>query len=641
MRPCLLLLGAFAGWGAAQEDNLGLDGGYLDIQTTNFKARIVKNAQVLASLQAADGDFDFLPYDIITLRQGNGQYHWGDITYRYQEEGGTTWTDGDSAEARKAVQSVSGTGNNTLAASTLGATLPSSPLNITREWLDVSGDLGLRFTIENTGDSAVEIGSLGFPAEFNSIFTGRTAEEMQSLCSLSDPYIGLDAGYIRVSPIAGTGKALVVTPLGGTKSPLEAYRNLQEPVFEKTSYGSQTFEGFYEWQTRTKAWAEEEWADKEPWNDASSSTIAPGESLQVGVRFSISDSGVRGLDDEVRKVGLPVAQSIPGYIVPRNLPAKLVLTADAGVASITVEPTGAVVVEETDEGHYTVTPSESAWGRVRLTIQYEDETVQTVHYYITKATSDVLASLGNFLTTKAYFNDTSDPFGRAPSVMNYDYEKGAILEQEGRVWFSGLSDEAGTGAYVAAAMKQVIQPDAEEVSALEAFVDGVLWGTIQNEDYSVRKSIFFYEPSAVPDYTYDSSFGWTSWTSWNKEQAYAIDRAYNYVHVSAAYWSLYRVARAYPSIVSHTWEWYLDQAQKTVIRGTQNDVGYVDVGLMGETVWGEILKDLQRENKTSEASTFEDAMRKRAELWHSQDIPYGSEMAWDSTGQEGVYYWTR
>jgi hypothetical protein len=28
-------------------------------------------------------------------------------------------------------------------------------------------------------------------------------------------------------------------------------------------------------------------------------------------------------------------------------------------------------------------------------------------------------------------------------------------------------------------------------------------------------------------------------------------------------------------------------------------------------------------------------------LWDSQDIPYGSEMAWDSTGQEGVFFWTR
>jgi hypothetical protein len=34
-------------------------------------------------------------------------------------------------------------------------------------------------------------------------------------------------------------------------------------------------------------------------------------------------------------------------------------------------------------------------------------------------------------------------------------------------------------------------------------------------------------------------------------------------------------------------------------------------------------------------------MRKRAEHWKSQAYPFGSEMPWDSTGQEEVYAWTR
>jgi hypothetical protein len=62
---------------------------------------------------------------------------------------------------------------------------------------------------------------------------------------------------------------------------------------------------------------------------------------------------------------------------------------------------------------------------------------------------------------------------------------------------------------------------------------------------------------------------------------------------------------------------------------------------MGETVFGEVLTDLKREGNDTAADAVESVMKKRAELWHSQDIPYGSEMAWDSTGQEGVYYWTR
>jgi hypothetical protein len=173
-------------------------------------------------------------------------------------------------------------------------------------------------------------------------------------------------------------------------------------------------------------------------------------------------------------------------------------------------------------------------------------------------------------------------------------------------------------------------------------VDGVLFKTIQTSDFAVRKSIFFYDPSIVPGYSYSSSIDWTSWESWDQADAYATDRAYDYVHVTAAYWALYRVGRAYPDLLTaHTWDWYLNQAYQTILRAMQPSVGYNTDGLMGETVFGEILKDLTREGLASEASTLTAAMKSRATLWDSEEVPYGSEMAWDSTGQEGVYYWSK
>ncbi|KAI0502828.1 hypothetical protein F5B22DRAFT_45690 [Xylaria bambusicola] len=622
-----------------QSDNLGLRNGYTTLTTTKFSAKIVKDAQVLASLTAAGSIFDFLPYDKISVRANNGQYHWGDITFRYRENGSSTWIDGDSATARKAVTVVN---TGALAASNLTPTLDTSPLNITREWINVSGDLGLRFTIVNTGTSTIELGSLGFPAEFNSIFTNRAAIDIQNLCSLSDPYVGMHAGYIRANPISGTGAALVVTPLNGTDTPFEGYRNLVEQSYSSTGYGSQTFEGFYEWQVLTKAWAENEWAAVTPWNPPSSRTLTPGQSMQFGLRFSIASDGVRGIDNAVSGTGTPVAVGVPGYIIPRDSPAQLFLQASSSVTSMSSEPSGALMVKEVSAGSYTVTPSSTIWGRVRLTIKYADGKTQTIHYYVTKASTDVLSNLGTFLTTKQWFNDTSDPFGRANSIMTYDYEAGAIVTQDPRVWIAGLSDEGGVGAFLAAMMKQSVQPNADEIAKLETFVDKVLWGTIQTSDFAVRKSVFYYDKSALPNYPYKSSINWGNWWSWNKASSYAIDRAYDYVHVAASYWSMYRVARAYPGLVqSHAWDWYLLQAYNTIIRMTKRDVGYNRVGLMGETVFGEILTDLTREGMTSQASTLSTAMESRAAQWNSEAVPYGSEMAWDSTGQEGVYYWTK
>lgn len=80
-----------------------------------------------------------------------------------------------------------------------------------------------------------------------------------------------------------------------------------------------------------------------------------------------------------------------------------------------------------------------------------------------------------------------------------------------------------------------------------------------------NQAVYFYEPNIVPNYKYPTTIFWGNWWSWNQAASYATDRAYDYVHVIAAYWSLYRVARNYPSLVkTNTWEWYLNQAVTTV-----------------------------------------------------------------------------
>lgn len=644
---CLLLL--HTSQVLAQDDTLGLKQGYTTLHTKNLDIQLAKDAQVLVSLKPSGGSFDFLPFDYLSFRAGNNQYHWGDITLRYRSEGSTSWTNVDSAANRQAVTPISISGS--LAASNLGPTIPAdsrSKLNITRQWTDVSGDLGLEFIITNSGKDTIEIGSLGFPAEFNSIFTNRSAVETQEKCSLSDPYIGMHGGYIQAVPISGVGPALVVTPLGDT--PLEAYRNLPEPGFAATAYGSQVFEGFYEWQTLTKAWAEQEWKGAEQWNPASSRTLEAGESLKFGVRFSIAAPGIRGIDDTIKGTGTPSVRGVPGYIIPQDLAAQLIVQppADSTVSSITTDPKDAFAVKAVSAGHYELTPASTAFGRVRVTIQYSDNKLQTVHYFITKPAPDTVNGLGNFLTTKQWFTDSDDPFGRAPSVMSYDFEAQKIVLQDDRVWIAGLSDEAGAGSFLAATMKQAIRPNAEEMAKLEDFVDGVLWGTIQTADFAVRKSIFFYEPALVPDYSYDKSLNWGGWMSWNRQNAYVADRAYDYVHVAAAYWGLYRAGRGYPQLLkSHTWDWYLNQSYNTVMSVSATDrngnsvVGYADLGLMGETVFGELLTDLKREGWESNAAALEARMKRRAGLWDKQAVPFGSEMAWDSTGQEGVYYWSK
>ncbi|CAG8978790.1 hypothetical protein HYALB_00011055 [Hymenoscyphus albidus] len=611
---------------------------YQTFESSTFTAKLDTSSQTLASLSPKSlPSFDFSPFDVISSRSANGNYHVGDVTLRYRNVGATAWTNINSATARAAVKASAISGTN-FAASDLTPTIPAgSPFNITRAWGFETGDLTLKVTLLNNQASDIEIGAFGFPIEFNTIFTARTSVDTQAKCSLIDPNIGLDGGFLRVTPLSGTGPALVITPIN---APFEAWRFLTENTGTSLAYQSQTFEGFYSWETFTKAYAENEWKSTVPWNPPTSKILASKQSITLGLKFSLADE-IATIGNAVIAAKTPLAVGTPGYIIPQDLQATLKLYYNSSVSSISAVPTGAFTFKSTTSNQYTLTPSSSAWGRLRVMVNYTDGKSQSIHYYVTKSAPKTISDLGNFLTTSQYFNDTSDPFGRTPSIISYDRSVNKMVTQDPRVWIAGLSDEGGAGSWLAAAMKQAAQPNAAEVTKLEDFIHKVLWKTLQNSDYSVRKSVFFYQPGQVT-YTYNSSLSWGNWWSWNKANAFATDRAYDYVHVAAAYWAIYRVARGYPSLVKQAdWNWYLTQAYKTVSFCISTNVGYSQVGLMGETVFGYLLLDLQRENLTTDAKNLEQLMRTRAARWNSEAVPYGSEMAWDSTGQEGVYYWSK
>ena len=273
-------------------------------------------------------------------------------------------------------------------------------------------------------------------------------------------------------------------------SPLEGWRFLPESTINPPYYQSQTFEGLYEWQFHTLAYAQNEWKQVTPWNLPSSAILSSGETRTYGFQFHLSPS-IRSIEDTLRSIGRPVAIGLPGYVLPMDQMGKLFLSYTSPVKSIIVDPEGALSLtpnmEPRTRGWVGYTLTAHTWGRTRLNITYVDGAVQTVHYYVTKAGPDLISDLGNFLTTSQWFDNSSDPFHRSPSVISYDREVDAVVRDDPRAWIPGLSDEAGAGSWLAATMKQFAQPNAAEVKKLEAFVNLTLWGSIQNPDSGVKK----------------------------------------------------------------------------------------------------------------------------------------------------------
>jgi hypothetical protein len=632
-----------------------IDGGRITLHSSALAVDILKYSGTVARLSpTADPALDYTPGDLLKERSADTYYHLGDLDVRFRTAGVTAWTDVSTAFHREPVTAV--TSDATHFSSDVTSSLPvGTPLKIVRSWTVEGGDLVLRFTLTNTSGSPVEIGGLGIPMVFDNIMNGRTLDQSYRTCSFYDPYIGEDAGYVQVARLSGVGPVLLAVPDGHT--PFEEWKPILDHRDRQTGKGlldndptprGTTFEGSYDWMVHSAGYAEKEWKGVSEWNPGTSKTLDAGKSATYGLRFFAAPD-LRHIEATLAAHKRPVAVGIPGYIVPQDMEARLFLRYDSPVRSIVSEPASAVAIHDDGRnraGLHAYTLRGKDWGRFRLVITYGDGTVQSIGYRTIKPETEAIADMGRFLFHQQWFDQPNDPFHRSPSVITYDDEAGKQVTQDSRVWIAGLSDEGGAGSWIAAAMKEYLEPNPEEVAKLESYVDGVLWGHLQvsegDHKYGVHKSLFFYQPALVPGFKYDPALNWTSWTSWNKEAADDVGRSYNYPHVVAAYWSLYHIARNTKGIaVKHPWDWYLNQAYETTLAMMSQAPYYTQFGQMEGTVFIRLLEDLKSEGWTEKAQKLEAVMRARADHWKSEPYPFGSEMPWDSTGQEEVYGWSR
>jgi len=626
---------------SARPATLGLAQGTLGFDAGDLQLRLVKSSQTAAALSSkAVKDFDFTPSERLKVRHSDGLYHLGDINLMLRTPG-KNWQKYSSATKRAAVK-VLKSGGKVLAASDLAPTLAADiPLRVRRYWEMKDGQLVLRFELKNISNKNVEIGGLGIPLIFNNILEGKSLDEAHAQNVFYDPYIGMDAGYLQVTRLSGLAPSLLVLPDGDT--PFEAYN----PLLDDPTPRSIVFEGFYEWMVYSKAYAEQEWQGVEQWNTPRSIVLKPGELRQVGLKLVVAGQ-VKNLENKLMQQHRPVAVSVPGYVLPQDVNAKLFLNYPKAVKSIAVYPQEALTLkaaENTKNNWKTYLVNGKKWGRARVTVTYEDGLVQTMHYKVIKPESQVIADYGNFLTTKQWFDQPDPIFKRSPSVITYDDDKKEQVVQDNRAWIAGLSDEGGAGSWLGAMMKQLVSPKAAEIALLKRFADSTMFGHIQYangpEKYGVKKSLFYYAPDSLPKGTYDQHINFKTWSAWPTKEANSVGRSYNYPHVAAAHWVMYRLARNYKGLVDFdSWKTYLTHAAETSLAMTRLAPHYAQYGQMEGTVFLLILKDLQAEGMTELATNLETEMKKRALHWRSLSYPFGSEMPWDSTGQEEVYMWS-
>ena len=567
------------------------------------------------------------------------------------------------------------------------------------------GPLELRLTLSNNGSAPVTLLDLGFSMPFDQHFHGHNLEGVAAQCSFVEPFLGAGGGYVQVTRATGVGPVLLLLPLPGHTS-FEAWRPLHGA--EDAMLPGYMYEQTYALMMHSAGYAAGEWGGAAAaeraargglpaWNAPTSAILRPGESRSYGFRALLSPSA-RRVEETLLKAGHPVATPLPGPVLGLEMrTASLLLRLPPQMRLVREQPEPApggvleagACVPAGAPGLLRCPLRPIGTGSVRLSLRLtsplhppELPLLLTVHYYITAPPPQLVSSLGKHSVRSAWLPEGSgDPWHRDASFSGWDAlggvdGKGGRALYETRVYMSGLSDEAGAGAALALASKQTAgMAEAEEVRLLELFADKTLWQEEggdrkqylqSNSDGGVRLSMFhwsdaFNDPqSALGRAATNASSPFSEYcracwpdcnwmVCWTEEKSLETWRAYNYPHVTAVHWALYRAGRyAHPPLTQRQgWEVHLRRAHVTALalynmggdpwsKKAGGGVGTSQWGVMVGSVFPDLLDDLRREGWVKEAEQLQVVMEARLAVWLSMPFPYGSEFAWDSTGHEEI-----
>ena len=138
-----------------------------------------------------------------------------------------------------------------------------------------------------------------------------------------------------------------------------------------------------------------------------------------------------------------------------DLDARLFLKYGHRVVSQSVESVGAITLHEaqpTQNGWKAYTLRGNTWGRARLTVTYDDNSKQSISYYVIKPAAQVVADLGAFYQDKTYeaaqrvLKEETNPDIVVPADYYNEYVLLARTMQQQRVRPKGIYSVLGGAA---------------------------------------------------------------------------------------------------------------------------------------------------------------------------------------------------
>ncbi len=503
----------------------------------------------------------------------------------------------------------------------------SDPALTLASHLELVGErLEWRIEVTNRGSDTVEVGDLVLPLAMHTRFAaGQPATE----AVLKHSFVSGHGSHLFWMRSNSAGPYLMLLPAAGTHLEYWDRRVLAEDGEEDT----------YCAFIHGAAAAAETRATGTNWRQPTTAlTLRQGECRSYRFHFrwvadygaarsAIADSG--GIDVEV----------VPGMTLPTDLEATLALRSSIPVTRIDAE-----FPEQTD---ITALPARAGrqlyrlafqrLGENRLTVHQEGGRSTTLEFFATEPAETLIAKRGAFIAKRQHrdpalwydglFGEWAMDRGVLLGPDEYDRIKGWRI-------YEVTCDDPGLSKPAFLATKNAEHPVAAEVAALDRYIDRFVWGGLQRSDREAHT----YGIYGIPDWKTNRESA-----DPGKKGRLHIWRPYDYPHIFAMYFAMYRIARDHLHIPTQlSADAYLERAHGTALAMFTIPMRVIDwsaygTGFYNECVIPDLVSALKERGWKGQAAELQAhwARKVRHFVLESPDL-FGSEYPFDSTGFEST-----
>ncbi|WZH35577.1 MAG: DUF5695 domain-containing protein [Microbacterium enclense] len=517
------------------------------------------------------------------------------------------------------------------------------------------GSLLWKQDVKNTSGTRLVIGDWGVPIPGNELWN--SGGEIYEQRAVTHSYVGKNGSYVTLERPSGQGPFVMLAPDTDSGMGFEYQDRWRTEEVGNTSWAwnqaqeGSNIKGLNVYYAHSAAIQK----TNRGYLGSTSTAIEPNATKSYSMRIAkVNDD--QQLKDTLFAQNSLDSTVVPGMIVPFDQTADVALRVKGTITSVTARnlndlkgasPTNPSVAADRTNGDYKIYRvgfDRTQLGANHLTVKWNTPSGQpregVLQFYVVDKVADLLDAHANFMTTKTQWTPADNlPAG---DVRLYTFDDWMMNASDGAVPTSsnppqgrrnsyggywGLGDDWGLPHGEFLAEKLVALPVASQVEALNKYLDVAVWQTLMGNT----------DANAAPKYTVYDFWEQGKPGSANTTPAY---RGYAYPHVYNTFFSMYKIAKQNPNLISyaHTPKWYLQTTYGIFKELYDGPVAYNwHTGLMGELTTPDLIRALRAEGLNTEANDVEAKMATKYSNFSSNKYPYGSEYSYDNTGEEAVY----